>query len=109
MHSFQAAFAVALVAFTLAAAQYTSSSSTPTTTSGTVGSTPFVNLFINDAYNGDTGYAVSIVSACADETVYAIKCTSGPATADASACGPNAEVSYLILLCVEMVYASFLS
>ncbi|KIM96187.1 hypothetical protein OIDMADRAFT_183587 [Oidiodendron maius Zn] len=82
MRSFQASAAVAMAAFTLAAAQNSSSA----------GATPSVNLFINDDLNGDAAYAASIVTAFTDATVYAIRCTSGPALVGSSTCGPNAVV-----------------
>ncbi|KAJ9136647.1 hypothetical protein NKR23_g9683 [Pleurostoma richardsiae] len=49
-----------------------------------------VNLFINDDMDGDAGYVASVVSACADETVYAIQCTSGPV--GPATCGPDAPI-----------------
>jgi hypothetical protein len=85
-----------MAAFTLASAQNSSFNlPTPTTTSsgnGNHNGTPFVKLFIDDSFNGDAAYAGSIVSACADQTVYAIRCTSGPAFVAAATCGPNAPV-----------------
>lgn len=53
---------------------------------------PTVNMFINDVYDGDASYAASIVSACSDQTVYALQCTSA-AEAASDTCGPNAPVS----------------
>jgi len=50
-----------------------------------------VNLFINDALGGQAAYAASIVTACADQTIYAIRCTSAR-FAGAATCGPNAPV-----------------
>lgn len=84
MHSFQGTAAVVTAMFALAAAQSTSS-------------TPSVNLFINDALDGDAAYAASIVTACADQTIYAIRCTSGPVYVEPSICGPDALVGSLIL------------
>ncbi|KAH8803346.1 hypothetical protein F5884DRAFT_903908 [Xylogone sp. PMI_703] len=73
MRSFQATAMVALTALTLAAAQNAT-----------------VNLFIIDNFDGNAGYQASIVSACGDATVYAVQCTSGPASASPSTCGPAA-------------------
>ena len=85
MRSFQTSATVAMAALTLAAAQ-----------------TPSVNLFINDAFDGDAGYAASIVTAFTDATVYAIQCTSGPALVGSKTCGPDAVVSYLNFIpCIE--------
>ncbi|KAI1863418.1 uncharacterized protein JN550_009529 [Neoarthrinium moseri] len=56
---------------------------------------PTVNLFL-DAYTDDFSYAASIVTACKDQTVYAVRCTAGPATITVEgleldpSCGPNA-------------------
>jgi hypothetical protein len=94
MRSFQATAAVAMAAFTLASAQ-DSSVNLPTTTSsgnGNHNGTPFVKLFIDDGFGGDAAYAGSIVNACADQTVYAVRCTSGPAFVGTATCGPNAPV-----------------
>lgn len=92
MRSLQASAAVAMAAFTLAAAQTTSSAS----------ATPSVNLFINDALDGDAAYAGSIVTAYTDATVYALHCTSGPALVGSKTCGPDADVSYLNFIpCIE--------
>jgi hypothetical protein len=74
--------AVTLAALTLASAQSNSSE-------------PSLNLFVNDSFNGDAVYAASIVTACADQTVYALQCISGPASASPSTCGPSAPVSFL--------------
>ena len=52
-----------------------------------------VNLFINDAFNGNAGYAASVVGACVDQTTYAIRCTSGPAYVGSLACGSAGAVS----------------
>ncbi|KAH8657887.1 hypothetical protein BX600DRAFT_439068 [Xylariales sp. PMI_506] len=50
-----------------------------------------INLFIDGEYS-DFGYAASIVTACADQTVYALRCTSAPAGVVGSAtCGPSAS------------------
>ncbi|KAI8624869.1 hypothetical protein F5Y19DRAFT_280347 [Xylariaceae sp. FL1651] len=46
-----------------------------------------VNLFI-DALDSDYEYDVSVVAACATQTVYAIQCTAG--SAGSATCGPNA-------------------
>lgn len=77
---FTTPFAVAAVFAGLAAAQNSSSAD------------PTVNLFINDAYGGQLDFAASIVTACADQTVYALQCTSGPASIDSDVCGSNGVV-----------------
>ncbi|KAI1420826.1 hypothetical protein F5Y12DRAFT_787948 [Xylaria sp. FL1777] len=48
-----------------------------------------VNIFIDSEDPENFEYAVSVVAACASETVYEIRCTAGP---DAQACGANAPV-----------------
>ncbi|OWP01184.1 hypothetical protein B2J93_5464 [Marssonina coronariae] len=48
-----------------------------------------VNLFI-DSTDADWEYAASIIAACADQTVYAVQCTSGGDLVGAQTCGPNA-------------------
>lgn len=55
-------------------------------------STVTVNMFI-DSENSDYEYAASIITACVDQTVYALQCTSAPDTVGAATCGPNAAVS----------------
>ena len=123
MKYFQATAVVAMTVFGLAAAQSislisrgtngttttsgTSATSRTTTTSipastpgsgnATVTNTPSINLFVN-GLSAEDGYAASIVSACGDQTVYAIKCTSGPAIYEPSTCGPDAPVSCHTLL-----------
>jgi hypothetical protein len=52
-----------------------------------------VNLFINDDFDGDVGYAASVIGACVDQTTYALRCTSGPAYVGSSTCGPAGVVS----------------
>ena len=97
MRSFQASTAVAIAAFTLAAAQSTTfSTASSTTINSAASATPSINLFINDEFNGDAGYAASIITAYTDATVYALRCTSGPALIGSATCGPSAVVSYLI-------------
>jgi hypothetical protein len=59
--------------------------------SSTTGNT--VNMFI-DAQESDFAYAASIVTACADQTVYEMRCTSGPASIGTKTCGPDAAVSF---------------
>ena len=64
---------------------------------------PTVNLFM-DALSDDYGYAVSVVSACVETTVYALQCTKGPAVessvldalglATLVGCGPNGPVCF---------------
>ena len=77
MPSFVAIAAAALVGFAVAQNNSISSGNT-------------VNLFINDDLGGDAGYGASIISACSDQTVYAIRCTS--ANVPGETCGPNAPV-----------------
>ncbi|KAK1762839.1 hypothetical protein QBC33DRAFT_460630 [Phialemonium atrogriseum] len=77
MPSFVAIAAAALVGLAVAQNNTTSSGNT-------------VNLFINDGLHGRAEYAASIVSACGDQTVYAIRCTS--ANVPAETCGPNAPI-----------------
>lgn len=64
-----------------------------------------VNMFI-DAQSNDFEYAASIITACVDQTVYALQCTSAPVGVDPSACGPNAGVSFT-LLHMPMIADSF--
>lgn len=53
-----------------------------------------VNMFVDSLYD-DVEYAASIVTACADRTVYALQCTSAPASVGlGSNCGPNGIVSF---------------
>ena len=52
-----------------------------------------VNLFLDALYE-DFEYGASIVEACADQTVYAIQCTDGPAYVGSETCGPNGAVSF---------------
>ena len=52
-----------------------------------------VNLFINDGFDGDAGYAASVIGACVDQTTYALQCTSGPPEVGSETCGPDAVVS----------------
>ncbi len=52
-----------------------------------------VNLFINDGFDGDAGYAASVIGACVDQTTYALRCTSGPPEVGSETCGPDAVVS----------------
>ena len=51
-----------------------------------------VNMFV-DALGADYEYAASIITACADQTIYAIRCTSAGAGVPTEACGPNGVVS----------------
>lgn len=55
-------------------------------------SVPTINLFIDDGLDGNAEYAASIVTAYSDQTVYALHCTSGPASVGSTVCGPNAQV-----------------
>jgi len=52
-----------------------------------------VNMFI-DAQGSDYGYAASVITACVDQTVYALQCTSGPVGVGSQTCGPNGVVSF---------------
>ncbi len=52
-----------------------------------------VNLFINGA-SPNMKYAGSIVSACVDQTVYAVRCTSGPELVGTVSCGSDAPVRH---------------
>lgn len=54
-----------------------------------------VNMFL-DSIDGNFEYAASIVTACVDQTVYAIQCTGGPTRFGSATCGPNAVVSHLL-------------
>ncbi|KAI1263764.1 hypothetical protein F5Y18DRAFT_115740 [Xylariaceae sp. FL1019] len=49
---------------------------------------PQVNLFI-DGDDEDFEYAASVVSACSDATIWALRCTDG--NVGSATCGPNAE------------------
>ncbi|KAH8893680.1 hypothetical protein GQ53DRAFT_821608 [Thozetella sp. PMI_491] len=55
----------------------------------TTASNTTINMFIDDGLRGRAGYAASIVSACIDQTVYAIRCTSAY-YAGSDTCGPSA-------------------
>merc|ERR1711939_1175217 len=48
-----------------------------------------INMFI-ESMDGDWEYAASIVEACADQTILALRCTSGGDIVGSSTCGPNA-------------------
>lgn len=50
-----------------------------------------INMFL-DSTNDKFEYAASIVTACVDTTVYALRCTNGPV--GYATCGPNAAVSH---------------
>ncbi|KAK6088527.1 hypothetical protein SCUP234_00407 [Seiridium cupressi] len=47
-------------------------------TTGTNSTYPTVNLFIDDNGSSAWKYVASVVTACADQTVYALQCTAGP-------------------------------
>ncbi|KAK9799962.1 hypothetical protein SCARD494_01755 [Seiridium cardinale] len=47
-------------------------------TTGTNSTYPTVNLFIDDDGSSAWKYVASVVTACADQTVYALQCTAGP-------------------------------
>jgi hypothetical protein len=51
-----------------------------------------VNMFIDGA-SSEFEYGASIVEACADQTIYAIQCTSAPSYYGLETCGPNGAVS----------------
>ena len=51
-----------------------------------------VNLFI-DSLGEDYEYAASVITACADHTVFALQCTATQVGVPTEACGPNAVVS----------------
>lgn len=58
-------------------------------------SVPTINMFIDDALDGNQSYAASIVCAGDSETIYAMRCTdAGPGTryVDSETCGPGAQV-----------------
>jgi hypothetical protein len=59
-----------------------------------------VNLFLGSggAEFRDWDYAASIITACVDQTVYAIQCTSAPQSVGSATCGPNAPVSEMFLI-----------
>jgi hypothetical protein len=52
-----------------------------------------VNMFLDSA-NSQYEYGASIITACVDQTVYAIQCTAGPMDVNSKTCGPNAVVSF---------------
>ncbi|KAL2131060.1 hypothetical protein VTI74DRAFT_5599 [Chaetomium olivicolor] len=54
-------------------------------------SVPTVNMFI-DGKSRSMKYAASIIDACAAQTTYALRCTSGPVYLGSSVCGANAPV-----------------
>jgi len=56
-----------------------------------------VNLFIDSAYSAGE-YDASIITACVDQTVYAIRCTTAPGFVGSETCGPNAVVSLTLFL-----------
>lgn len=51
-----------------------------------------VNMFVDSLYD-DVEFAASIITACVDQTVYAIQCTSAPSSIGTESCGPNGIVS----------------
>ncbi|KUJ13378.1 uncharacterized protein LY89DRAFT_721403 [Mollisia scopiformis] len=53
-----------------------------------------INMFI-DAESSDYEYAASIVTACVDQTVYAIQCTANLPLVDGATCGPNGVIATL--------------
>lgn len=58
-----------------------------------------VNMFIDSLYE-DVEFAGSIVTACADQTVFAMRCTSAAESLSNSVgldCGPNGSVSFTSL------------
>lgn len=62
-------------------------SATPTARGDTV------NMFVDSLYD-DVEFAASVVTACVDQTVYAIQCTSAPSSIGTKTCGPNGPVSF---------------
>ncbi|KAK3305302.1 uncharacterized protein B0T15DRAFT_193015 [Chaetomium strumarium] len=62
-----------------------------------------VNMFIEDGINGQGLYAASIISACKDQTVYALRCTSArDDDIKPTICGP--DVSALTVTAGPSVY-----
>lgn len=55
-----------------------------------------VNMFVDGSE--DFQYAASVVTACVDQTIYAIQCTAAPSSLriGSETCGPNGVVRYLI-------------
>jgi hypothetical protein len=54
-----------------------------------------VNMWIDDALNGQGLYAASVVGACKDQTTYALRCTSArDSDIGSRTCGPAAPVRY---------------
>ncbi|KAH8900860.1 hypothetical protein GQ53DRAFT_131297 [Thozetella sp. PMI_491] len=51
-----------------------------------------VNLFL-DSFSPDTKWAASIVTACADQTVYVAQCTDGPDFEGMKVCGTDVELA----------------
>jgi len=58
-----------------------------------------VNMFI-DSTNSNYEYAASIITACVDQTVYALQCTAAPVGVGSNTCGPNGAVSFNPLLMI---------
>jgi hypothetical protein len=73
----------------LDARQNSTISNTTTTANATV------NMFI-DSEDSSYEYAASIVTACVDQTVYALQCTAAAEfdPVGSNTCGPNAVVSF---------------
>ncbi|KAL2140880.1 hypothetical protein VTI28DRAFT_3171 [Corynascus sepedonium] len=71
-----------------AADQSTSTSANPSTSPTSPSS---VRVFLDPPYARNGLYAASVASACKDQTIYALQCTSYPNNPDASDfCGPDA-------------------
>jgi hypothetical protein len=93
--------AVAIVLGLAAAAADQSTSTTPSTsTSANPSTSPTppssVRVFLDFPYARKGFYAASVASACKDQTIYALQCTSFPNIPDASDfCGPDAPVGHL--------------
>jgi hypothetical protein len=87
--------AVAIVlGLTAAAANQSTSTSANPSTSPTPPSS--VRVFLDFPYARKGFYAASVASACKDQTIYALQCTSFPNIPDASDfCGPDAPVGHL--------------
>lgn len=51
-----------------------------------------VNLFL-DVTEDDYEFAASVITACVDQTIYALQCTSASGFVGGATCGPNAAVS----------------
>lgn len=94
------AVAIVLGLAAAAADQSTSTSANPSTSPTAPSS---VRVFLDLPYARKGLYAASVVSACKDQTIYALQCTSLPNVPDASYfCGPDAPVGRSLLNCAHM-------